>query len=52
MIANGEAVALMPDDLPAHEAAPLLCAGITVYNALRNSGARGGDLVAVLGIGG
>jgi len=52
MIANSEAVALMPDDLPADEAAPLLCAGITVYNALRNSGARGGDLVAVLGIGG
>ena len=52
MIANSEAVALMPDDLPADQAAPLLCAGITVYNALRNSGARGGDLVAVLGIGG
>ena len=52
MIANSEAVALMPDDLPADEAAPLLCAGITVYNALRNSGARGGDLVAVQGIGG
>ena len=52
MIANSEAVALMPDDLPADEAAPLLCAGITVYNALRNSGARAGDLVAVLGIGG
>ncbi|SRR5579871_46983 len=52
MIVNSEAVALMPDDLPADEAAPLLCAGITVYNALRNSGARGGDLVAVLGIGG
>ncbi len=52
MIAPSEAVALMPDDLPADEAAPLLCAGITVYNALRNSGARGGDLVAVQGIGG
>jgi len=52
MIANSEAVALMPDDLPADEAAPLLCAGITVYNALRNSGARGGDLVAIQGIGG
>jgi D-arabinose 1-dehydrogenase-like Zn-dependent alcohol dehydrogenase len=52
MIVNAEAVALMPDDLPADEAAPLLCAGITVYNALRNSGARGGDLVAVQGIGG
>ncbi|HTY85533.1 MAG TPA: alcohol dehydrogenase [Silvibacterium sp.] len=52
MIAQAEAVALMPDDLPADEAAPLLCAGITVFNALRNSGARAGDLVAVQGIGG
>lgn len=52
VIANAEAVASMPDDLPADEAAPLLCAGITVYNALRNSGARSGDLVAVQGIGG
>jgi D-arabinose 1-dehydrogenase-like Zn-dependent alcohol dehydrogenase len=42
----------MPDDLTADEAAPLLCAGITVFNALRNSGARAGDLVAVQGIGG
>ena len=52
MIANAEAVAAIPDDLPADQAAPLLCAGITVYNSLRNSGARGGDLVAVQGIGG
>lgn len=52
MIAPAEAVALIPDDLPADEAAPLLCAGITVYNALRNSGAHAGDLVAVQGIGG
>jgi D-arabinose 1-dehydrogenase-like Zn-dependent alcohol dehydrogenase len=52
VVVPAEAVALMPDDLPADEAAPLLCAGITVYNALRNSGARGGDLVAVQGIGG
>lgn len=52
MIANAEAVASMPDDLPSDEAAPLLCAGITVYNALRNAGARAGDLVAVQGIGG
>jgi alcohol dehydrogenase/propanol-preferring alcohol dehydrogenase len=52
MAAPAEAVAAMPDDLPADEAAPLLCAGITVYNALRNSGARGGELVAVQGIGG
>src|SRR6266581_5767318 len=52
MIAPAEGVALMPDDLPADEAAPLLCAGVTVFNALRNSGARAGDLVAVQGIGG
>jgi D-arabinose 1-dehydrogenase-like Zn-dependent alcohol dehydrogenase len=52
MVAPAEAVAAMPDDLPTDEAAPLLCAGITVYNSLRNSGARSGDLVAVQGIGG
>jgi D-arabinose 1-dehydrogenase-like Zn-dependent alcohol dehydrogenase len=52
MISPAEAVAAMPDDLPADEAAPLLCAGITVFNALRNSGARSGDLVAIQGIGG
>jgi D-arabinose 1-dehydrogenase-like Zn-dependent alcohol dehydrogenase len=52
MVVGAEAVAAMPDDLPAAEAAPLLCAGITVFNSLRNSGARGGDLVAVQGIGG
>jgi D-arabinose 1-dehydrogenase-like Zn-dependent alcohol dehydrogenase len=52
MISPAEAVAAIPDDLPADEAAPLLCAGITVFNALRNSGARAGDLVAVQGIGG
>src|SRR5229473_243435 len=52
MVAPAEAVAAMPDDLPAAEAAPLLCAGITVFNSLRNSGARSGDLVAVQGIGG
>lgn len=52
MVVPAEAVAAMPDDLPADEAAPLLCAGITVFNALRNSGARSGDLVAVQGIGG
>jgi len=52
MIVPAEAVALIPNDLPADEAAPLLCAGITVYNALRNSGAHAGDLVAVQGIGG
>jgi D-arabinose 1-dehydrogenase-like Zn-dependent alcohol dehydrogenase len=52
MVVGAEAVALMPDDLPADEAAPLMCAGVTVFNALRNSGARAGDLVAVQGIGG
>ena len=52
MIAPAEAVAAIPDDLSAEEAAPLLCAGVTVYNPLRNSGARPGDLVAVQGIGG
>ncbi len=52
MVTPAEAVAAIPDDLPAAEAAPLLCAGITVFNALRNSGARSGDLVAVQGIGG
>lgn len=52
MLAQAEAVAAMPDDLPADEAAPLLCAGITVFNALRNAGARAGDTVAVQGIGG
>jgi alcohol dehydrogenase/propanol-preferring alcohol dehydrogenase len=52
MIAPQEALAAIPDDLDAVEAAPLLCAGITTYNALRHSGARPGDLVAVHGIGG
>lgn len=52
MIAPKEALALIPDDLSAVEAAPLLCAGITTFNALRNSIARAGDTVAVLGIGG
>lgn len=52
MIAPAEAVAATPDDLPAAEAAPLMCAGITVFNSLRNAGARAGDLVAVQGIGG
>lgn len=51
-IARAEAVAAMPDNLPADAASPLMCAGITVFNALRNAGARAGDLVAVQGIGG
>ncbi|HEV7139111.1 MAG TPA: alcohol dehydrogenase [Steroidobacteraceae bacterium] len=52
MIAPVEALAAIPQSLSAAEAAPLLCAGITTYNALRHSGARPGDLVAVLGVGG
>jgi D-arabinose 1-dehydrogenase-like Zn-dependent alcohol dehydrogenase len=47
-----EAVARIPDGIESTEAAPLLCAGITTFNALRNSGARPGDTVAVQGIGG
>jgi D-arabinose 1-dehydrogenase-like Zn-dependent alcohol dehydrogenase len=52
MIAPFETLTAIPDELQAAEAAPLLCAGITTYNALRNSGIRPGDTVAVLGIGG
>jgi D-arabinose 1-dehydrogenase-like Zn-dependent alcohol dehydrogenase len=52
MIAEARAIASVPDELTSAEAAPLLCAGITTYNALRNAGLRGGDLVAVQGIGG
>src|SRR5205814_6968200 len=52
MLAPAIAVALVPEDLSAVEAAPLMCAGITTYNALRNSNARPGDVVAVLGLGG
>jgi propanol-preferring alcohol dehydrogenase len=52
MIAESRGIASIPDALNSAEAAPLLCAGITTYNALRNAGLRGGDLVAVQGIGG
>jgi alcohol dehydrogenase/propanol-preferring alcohol dehydrogenase len=52
MTALAEAVAKMPDDLAAEEAAPLLCAGITAFNTLRNQDPQPGDLVAVQGIGG
>jgi hypothetical protein len=52
MIAEARAITSIPDELTSAEAAPLLCAGITTYNALRNVGLRGGDLVAVQGIGG
>jgi alcohol dehydrogenase/propanol-preferring alcohol dehydrogenase len=47
-----QALARIPEDLSDVDAAPLLCAGITTFNALRNSGARAGDVVAILGIGG
>src|SRR6202011_2088290 len=47
-----EALALIPDELPPEEAGPFMCAGVTVFNALRNSGARPGNVVAVQGIGG
>jgi D-arabinose 1-dehydrogenase-like Zn-dependent alcohol dehydrogenase len=52
MIARHEAVARLPEELNAAEAGPLLCAGITTFNALRHSGAGPGDVVAVQGIGG
>ena len=52
MIAEARGIASIPDELSSAEAAPLLCAGITTYNALRNAGLRGGDLVGVQGIGG
>ncbi|MGH9376509.1 MAG: alcohol dehydrogenase [Terriglobia bacterium] len=52
MVAPVEALVVIPESLDAAEAAPLLCAGITTYNALRRSGAFPGDLVAVQGIGG
>jgi D-arabinose 1-dehydrogenase-like Zn-dependent alcohol dehydrogenase len=52
LVAPAAALALIPEGLSAVEAAPLMCAGITTFNALRHSGARPGDTVAVLGIGG
>ncbi len=52
MIAPMSAVARMPAELEPVEAAPLMCAGLTTFNALRNSGAKPGDVVAVLGLGG
>ncbi len=52
MVAPWEALARIPDDLSDAEAAPLLCAGITTFNALRSSVARPGDRVAILGVGG
>ncbi|MGA9840188.1 MAG: alcohol dehydrogenase catalytic domain-containing protein [Thermoplasmata archaeon] len=52
MVAPYEGLAAVPTELSAVDAAPLLCAGVTTFNALRNCGARPGDLVAVLGLGG
>ncbi len=52
VLVPANALALIPDDLAAVSAAPLMCAGVTTFNSLRNSAARPGDVVAVLGIGG
>ncbi len=52
MIAEARALASIPDELTSAEAAPLLCAGITTFNALRNAGLRAGALVAIQGVGG
>jgi D-arabinose 1-dehydrogenase-like Zn-dependent alcohol dehydrogenase len=52
MISPADALVRIPDDLASVDAAPLLCAGVTTYNALRNSGARAGDVVGILGLGG
>jgi D-arabinose 1-dehydrogenase-like Zn-dependent alcohol dehydrogenase len=52
MIAPAAVLAAIPDEVPAEEAGPFMCAGVTVFNALRNSGARAGEVVAVHGIGG
>jgi D-arabinose 1-dehydrogenase-like Zn-dependent alcohol dehydrogenase len=52
MVAPADALAAMPDDLGAADAAPLLCAGVTTFNALRRSEAMPGDVVAILGMGG
>jgi len=52
MLISAAALALIPDEISATDAAPLLCAGVTTFNALRNSGARPDDLVAILGLGG
>jgi len=52
MVAEARGLVSVPESLDATEAAPLLCAGLTTFNALRNSGARAGDVVAILGLGG
>jgi alcohol dehydrogenase/propanol-preferring alcohol dehydrogenase len=52
VLAPFEALAAIPDEISPVDASPLMCAGITTFNSLRNAGARGGDSVAILGIGG
>ncbi len=52
MIARSEVLVKIPQELDSYESAPLICAGRTVFGALKNSGARGGDVVAIHGIGG
>ena len=52
MVAHASALALLPEELSAVESGPLVCAGVTTFNSLRNSGARPGEVVAVLGLGG
>ena len=52
VLAPADALAAVPDELSDEEAAPLMCAGVTTFNGLRESGARSGDLVAVIGLGG
>jgi alcohol dehydrogenase len=52
MIAPASAIAVVPAELSPEEGAPLMCAGVTTFNCLRNSGARPGDVVAVIGLGG
>src|ERR1700676_2990375 len=52
MLLSAAALASIPDEISATDAAPLFCAGVTTFNSLRNSGARPGDTVAILGLGG
>jgi alcohol dehydrogenase/propanol-preferring alcohol dehydrogenase len=52
MLASASAVALLPEELPAADAAPLMCAGVTTFNSLKRSATRAGEVVAVLGLGG
>jgi D-arabinose 1-dehydrogenase-like Zn-dependent alcohol dehydrogenase len=52
MVSPADALVRIPEELSSVDAAPLLCAGVTTYNSLRNSGARPGDLVAIVGLGG